>query len=431
MTHQRDETEDSRLAQFRQLKNEIRGSKEYLIVGIDIAKDKHNAYLGTATGKTLLRGLVFRNDQEGFEKLLAQTSAICDQNGLSNVVFGLEPTANYHKPLAEYLLRGQYQVVLVSGTAVLRNRELLDGRWDKHDTKDAANVADLLSQGKCLFYEHPSLPLRDLRNMLSLRRRLKRQEHSIRIRIRNQLVAQYFPEFDRFYGHAEAENLAIVRWCLNPSVIAGMDYEAFARMVTTRDKGTRQRHRLTAIWQQAHRSIGCQVGASVECEATMLVEQLKHLRQCLEAADDKIEDICLDFPEYTALLTIPGFGPVIAAKVLGAIGNPHRFTHAKEVLKLAGLDLSAARSGNRAQSAPVLSKKGKGDLRYALYQAAFVASTRTSTFRQYYTKLLAGREREKGIKIKMRVKLCAKMLVIAWTLMKEKELFDPSHLIQK
>jgi len=36
--------------------------------------------------------------------------------------------------------------VLVAGSAVSKNRELLDGRWDKHDVKDAANVADLLSQ---------------------------------------------------------------------------------------------------------------------------------------------------------------------------------------------------------------------------------------------------------------------------------------------
>ena len=30
-------------------------------------------------------------------------------------------------------------------------RPLLDGRWDTNDTRDAANVADLVSQGKCLF----------------------------------------------------------------------------------------------------------------------------------------------------------------------------------------------------------------------------------------------------------------------------------------
>ncbi len=36
-----------RLKEFRQLKKKIRGSKEHLIVGIDVAKDKHNAYFGT------------------------------------------------------------------------------------------------------------------------------------------------------------------------------------------------------------------------------------------------------------------------------------------------------------------------------------------------------------------------------------------------
>ena len=41
--------DDIRLKQFRQLKKEIRGSKDYLIVGIDVAKDKHNAFFGTAT----------------------------------------------------------------------------------------------------------------------------------------------------------------------------------------------------------------------------------------------------------------------------------------------------------------------------------------------------------------------------------------------
>ena len=41
--------------------------------------------------------------------------------------------------------------------------------------------------------------------------------------------------------------------------------------------------------------------------------------------------------------------------------------------------------------------------------------------------MLRGRELEKGIQTKMRVKLAAKMLIVAWTLMKRKEVFDPAH----
>jgi transposase len=150
--------------------------------------------------------LVFDNSREGFEKLLLQVEAIKVEHGLERVVLGWEPTGNYHKPLGEYLIRKGHDVVLVGGTAVKKNRELLDNRWDKHDTKDAANVADLISQGKCLFYEYPSLALRELRDLLSFKRRLKKQEHGYRVRIRNHLLAQYFPEMDSYYEQSDVSS---------------------------------------------------------------------------------------------------------------------------------------------------------------------------------------------------------------------------------
>ena len=106
-----------------------------------------------------------------------------------------------------------------------------------------------------------------------------------------------------------------------------------------------------------------------------------------------------------------------------------RFQKTKELIRLAGYDLNANRSGKNSNKAvPVISKKGKADLRYALYQAALIATSSNTNFRAYFHKLLKGREREKGIRTKMRVKLAAKLLVIAWTLMKNKESFDPYYI---
>ena len=42
-----------RFIHFSQFRDQIRGSQTHLIVGIDIAKDKHHAFFGTANGKTL------------------------------------------------------------------------------------------------------------------------------------------------------------------------------------------------------------------------------------------------------------------------------------------------------------------------------------------------------------------------------------------
>ena len=300
----------------------------------------------------------------------------------------------------------------------------MDGRWDKNDTKDSANVADLISQGKCLYYEYAPPLLKDLRGLLSLKRRLKKQEHGLRIRIRNSLLAQYFPELDRYYSKWEPEVLSVVRWCLDPSVIAGLEYDQFVSLVSPGSKNIRQQGRLEWIWKKAVDSIGCDAGEAAEFEAKVMVEELRHIREVIKGTDAKIKDVCIRFPEYDYLLTIPGFGPDVSSKVLAAIGNPFRFNSLSQVLKMAGMDLNANRSGKSSNTAvPVISKKGSAHLRYAIYQAAFIASVRNKYFIRYYTNTLRGREREKGIKTKMRVKLAAKMLVIAWTLMKKREPF--------
>ena len=176
-------------------------------------------------------------------------------------------------------------------------------------------------------------------------------------------------------------------------------------------------------------SIGCEGSQGLDFETKLMVEDLHHIKDAIRAVMEHIEDICYGFPEYRYLLTIPGFGPDVSSKVLGAIGNPCRFDTGKQVLKLAGYDLGAYRSGKTAHSAvPVISKRGKAYLRYALYQAAFIASTSNHHFIIYYTNKLCDRQREQGIRTKMKVKLAAKMLIIAWTLMKKKEPFNPEYL---
>lgn len=418
-----------RIEQFNQFKNGIRGSSKYLIVGIDVAKDKHHAFMGNATGKSLLRRLIFENNISGFGKVLTQSEAIRVQNALQCSVFGFEPTGNYHKPLAEYLIRCRHNVVLVSGLATKRNRELLDGRWDKHDTKCAANIADLISQGKCLFYETPSPQIRQLRELMSLRKRLKKEQHSLKMRIRNNILAKYFPELDRFYNQCESQCLDIISEYLNPSEIAGMKFDQFYKALPARKGKIVQLRRLIKIHHLACESVGCEVGEAGEFEARMLVDKLRAVGKRIEETKDLIEDISRDFAEYSWLLTIPGFGPYISALVLATISNPFRFANRKQVLKMAGYDLNAVRSGKKSDTVvPKISKRGNAALRYALYQAAFVASTRNLAFVQYYTRLLQGREREQGIKTKMRVKIAAKMLVIAWTLMKKKIPFNSDCL---
>jgi len=234
---------------------------------------------------------------------------------------------------------------------------------------------------------------------------------------------------DREYERLGAEGLSIVRWCFPPSQIAVLGVEPFIERVTSRRIGIEKRRRLEAIWEKAGETIGCGGVPGVDHEARVMVEGLRLIREMIRETEDKIRELCEEFLEYPYLLTIPGFGPDVSSKVLGTIGEADRFQNGKQVLKLSGYDLSADRSGKDSDKAvPEISKRGKADLRYALYQAALIASTRNRDFMRYYTKKLQGREKEKGIQRKMLVKLLAKMLLIAWTLMKKKEAFDPAYL---
>jgi transposase len=421
--------EATRYAEFCQFKQQVRGSDSHLIVGIDVAKDRHHAFFGMPTGRTLLRRLIFENNHDGFEKLTARADQLMRQNGLSKVVYAVEPTGNYHKPLAHWLQSHDQMLVLVSNKAIAENRQTLDGRWDKNDTKDSANVADLVCQGKCQFFEKPEPDIVTLRSLLALRRQLKKDEHALRMQIRNGLIVKYFPEFDALWGSCLEENLRLVGECLSPRQIIDMGFDAFVDTVTSKDRGERQLQRLKKIYAAARVSVGCPMDEEACFEAKMVAERMKNLRRKVKETEAHIEAVCRRFKWYHLLLTIPGFGPVVVACVLGCIGDPHRFKGRKQVTRLAGLDLNAKRSGKRSDSAvAVISKRGNTSLRYSLYQASVIATIHDEYFRELFTRYLSGREKERGIKTKMRVKLAAKMLVIAWTMMKNETAFNPEFL---
>jgi hypothetical protein len=97
-------------------------------------------------------------------------------------------------------------------------------------------------------------------------------------------------------------------------------------------------------------------------------------------------------PEYQYPLSISDFGPDVSSKVLGEVGEPFRFQVEKQVLKLAGWDLNAEPSGKSPDGVrPVIPEKGKAHLRYVLYKAAMIASTKSQHFVVYLPISFGGR----------------------------------------
>ena len=252
------------------------------------------------------------------------------------------------------------------------------------------------------------------------------------MRIRNHIIAQFFPELECAYsqGGHDTVVLAIVRKCLNPREIAKMTFDEFWNLVAGPRWGKRQEERVTAAWQGARETIGCTMDEAIVWEAPILVNRLESMRADIADLEGKMRQTSRQLPGYSSVISIPGIGPILASMILAAIGDPKRFKHPRQVIRMAGLDLCASRSGKSSDRAvPKISKQGKPALRYALVQASFVAARSNPTIRAYFSTRLKGREQERGMKLKRHFKLAAKLLVVAWTLMKRNDTFKPEHFM--
>jgi transposase len=118
-----------------------------LIVGIDIAKDKHVARAQDDRGFEFGKRLIFDNRIHGFEQLLSWVSRLQKENDKSQVIIGAEPTGHYWLSLAYYLIAKDYPFVLVNPMHVKKSKELDDNSPTKNDTKDARVIAQLVKDG--------------------------------------------------------------------------------------------------------------------------------------------------------------------------------------------------------------------------------------------------------------------------------------------
>lgn len=107
-----------------------------LIIGIDIAKDKHVARAQDDRGIEFGKRLVFDNRIHGFQLLLDWMERHQKNNGKKHVIFGVEPTGHYWLNLAYFLRSKGFDFVLVNPMHVKKSKELDDNSPTKNDTKE-------------------------------------------------------------------------------------------------------------------------------------------------------------------------------------------------------------------------------------------------------------------------------------------------------
>jgi len=127
-----------------------------------------------------------------------------DQNVRCRVA--LEPTGNYHWPLAHRLLNERSEVHSVSSVAAARFREAMCNSWDKNDPKDAPVILGMLKQDQVLHYHDPVVAgTNDLQDISKTYMQVTKARTRLQHSILTHHLPLYWPEFGRFWHSSRAD----------------------------------------------------------------------------------------------------------------------------------------------------------------------------------------------------------------------------------
>src|SRR5690606_18159724 len=400
-----------------------------LIIGIDVAKDKHVARAQDDRGLEFGKRLIFENRIHGFQKLLDWMERHRKQNGKNHVIFGVEPTGHYWLSLAYFLRAKGYDFVLVNPMHVKKSKELDDNSPTKNDTKDARVIAQLIKDGR---YSVPNLLdgiYAELREGVKLRDQLTKQLMIIEGRIQNN-IQRYFPEFFDVFGDWEGKAaFCTLRMFPFPSQIKEMTPEEVLKSwkpFVQRGVGIK---RATKLVEAAKKSIGIQIGIKfAKRELECLLEQYELYKQQLEQLDTELETLVEKLPGAKQMMDISGLGSTTIALFFAEVGDITKYNHPQQLVNLAGLSLREHSSG-KFKGQTRITKRGRSRLRRALYLAIRPLVAHNPIFKalhKYYTT----RSERPLKKQQSLIALCCKLLRVLFVIGQKQCEFDGSKLLK-
>jgi transposase len=386
-----------------------------LIIGIDIAKDKHVARAQDDRGIEFGKRLIFENRIHGFQMLLDWVNRHQQENDKNHVIFGVEPTGPYWLHLAYFLTAKGYDFVLVNPMHVKKSKELDDNSPTKNDTKDARVIAQLIKDGR---YSVPNLLdgiYAELREGVKIRDQLTQQLAITEGRIQN-LIQRYFPEFFDVFGDWKGKAaLCTLKLFPFPSQMKEMTPEE----VLSKWKPFVQRavgmKRATKLVETAKKSIGIQIGIQfTKREMEYLIDQYELYQTQLEELDQELEALVETIPGAKQMMNIPGLGVTTVALFFAEVGDLTKYSHPQQLVNLAGLSLREHSSG-KFKGQTRITKRGRSRLRKAMYLAIRPLVAHNPTFKalhQYYTK----RSERPLKKQQSLIALCCKLLRVLFVI---------------
>jgi transposase len=193
-------------------------------VALDIARYWNAVLVETAVGKR--HRFKMANSAADFDRLVRFLRALAGP-----VRIALEPTGDYHRPIAHRLLSEGFDVVSIGSVAQARYREAMFNSWDKNDPKDALVLLEMLKRGAVQRYIDPMIAgHHDIQELAKTYYQVTKARTKLQHSLINRCLPLYFPEMHRYW--ATTRNEWFVRFLLAfPTArhVRALEREAFVQ----------------------------------------------------------------------------------------------------------------------------------------------------------------------------------------------------------
>ena len=401
-------------AKLNEKKTFVKGK---MIVGIDIAKKKHFAAIMLSDGRVPCKPFAFMNTGHSFKNLIATIRQMQKKFEENEIVVAMEPTGHYWEPLAHFFDKESIPMVFVSPLVVKKTREVMELTRSKNDQKDAYQIAQLASEGKFSSLVIPKGPFADLRDLVSFRSALVKERSGLKNMIIG-IMDTRFPEYESLFSDIFGKtSFAILQNCPFPEDIEKSGVSPLATLIKISSSKRLGMERAKEVYEMALGSIVVKEGIQVaRMQLCALLQRFNELDIQLTRVYERMSQSLQETGLYDYLISIPGIGVITASVIIGETGDMKNYKTAKELIKLAGLNLVENQSGAKGGKVKRISKAGRGALRQTLYMAAISAINHNHTLRAFYLRLV----KNGAVGMKAIVAVMCKLLRIIYALCKKR-----------
>lgn len=383
------------------------------LVGIDVAKDKHDCFICDSEGNVLKDVFTFSNDREGFNLLLSFMPTSSE-----NVKVGLEATGHYSLNLINFLMDNGYSPVVFNPLQINLFRKAHTLRKTKTDKIDAKLIALMLSSNDAKPHLDLSYHVTELKSLTRYRSRLKDQLARLKISLAR-IIEIVFPELeDCVYSINQKSTMALLHEFPSKELIANAHLTRLTNVLKDNSRGKYSKDKALEIRNVAINSIGTSSDAS-SFELVQTIDMINFYSSKIDELDAKIKDIMIELE--SPILSIPGISYNLGSIILAEIVDINRFDTPAQLQAFAGLDPATHQSGKFIATGVSMVKRGSPYLRWAILNASRLIAMRDPCFKDYYQ-----RKRREGKHHFVALTHVAKKLIrVIFKLLKTNSQFSP------